>query len=182
MKKILKLLFLVAIICNQAAVLRAQCPELQDVATTGNDAQNAAGLNSWVGHVYNIPTTPIPPTDAFNSANYKGYILENAANFNEIFGVINTDNFCFTVNNASAPGGTTTVLNNKFAVRFLMKNTALTGCYTINAGADDGIVIFVNGVRVINQWKEQGFTSYTATVNLTGNDDLIFEYYEKQWK
>ncbi len=53
------------------------------------------------------------------------------------------------------------------------------GTYTFTATADDGIRVYVDGTRVIDAWKDQGATTYTAPVTLTaGSHTVHVEYYE----
>ena len=53
------------------------------------------------------------------------------------------------------------------------------GTYTFSATADDGIRVYVDGTRVIDAWKDQGATTYTAAVTLTaGTHAVRVEYYE----
>lgn len=52
--------------------------------------------------------------------------------------------------------------------------------YTFYTRTDDGIRLYVNGKRVIDQWKNMGTTEYTATVNLRAGRavQVVMEYYE----
>ena len=163
-KTILQCLFLIGFLNFQS--FSQSCTETADVV----DNQAAAGTNSWIGHVYTW-TGSAPPTNAFASANYKGNFT-NPVNFNNGFG---GDVVCFNVTNN---GANNSVLTTTFAVRYRLTNTNLVGCYTATASVDDGVRLYVNGNLVINQWKEQGTTTYTATISLTGNDNLVLEYYE----
>jgi len=54
------------------------------------------------------------------------------------------------------------------------------GTYSFTAAADDGIRVFVDGAAVIDAWKDQNVTTYTASVPLTaGSHRVHVEYYEK---
>ena len=55
------------------------------------------------------------------------------------------------------------------------------GSYTFYVASDDGVRLWVNNVLVINQWRDQSATSYTASVSLTKgvNYPIKMEYYEK---
>ncbi|CAN7704163.1 PilC/PilY family type IV pilus protein [Variovorax sp. LjRoot84] len=92
-----------------------------------------------------------------------------------------------TVNNDSAdhnwgnasPG--TGVNADRFSARYTGSFVApATGTYTFRVTADDGVRLSVNGTMLINQWRDQGPTDYTANVNLTAGQafDLQVDYYE----
>ena len=54
------------------------------------------------------------------------------------------------------------------------------GSYTFTATADDGIRVYLDGALVIDQWRDQSPTTYTATRQVTaGNHELKVEYYER---
>lgn len=55
-----------------------------------------------------------------------------------------------------------------------------TGSYTFRTTSDDGVRLWVNDVLVIDQWKDQGATSYEATVSLTAGTPVAvrMDYYE----
>jgi glucose/arabinose dehydrogenase len=53
------------------------------------------------------------------------------------------------------------------------------GTYTFTATADDGIRVYVDGSAVIDQWKDQSATTYTAVKTLAaGTHQIRIEYYE----
>jgi hypothetical protein len=56
-----------------------------------------------------------------------------------------------------------------------------TGNHTFQVVADDGVRLWVNNVLVIDQWKDQSATTYSATVALTAGVTVPvrMEYYEK---
>ncbi|HCN75989.1 MAG TPA: hypothetical protein DIT13_02195, partial [Verrucomicrobiales bacterium] len=57
---------------------------------------------------------------------------------------------------------------------------SVTGSYIFRTTSDDGVRLWVNGVLVIDQWKDQGPTSYAATVALTAGQPVSvrMDYYE----
>ncbi|SNQ48378.1 conserved exported hypothetical protein [Frankia canadensis] len=66
-----------------------------------------------------------------------------------------------------------------FSARWTRTDTLPAGTLTLTATADDGIRVLVDGQPVINQWHDQGPTTYTATVAVAaGSHDLTVEYYE----
>lgn len=52
--------------------------------------------------------------------------------------------------------------------------------YTFFARADDGVRLWIDGTLLIDQWKDQGATEYSATVTLTGGQPhaVRMDYYE----
>jgi len=71
--------------------------------------------------------------------------------------------------------------SDKFSVRWdgtILPTTS--GSYAFQVTGDDGVRLWVNNVLVINQWKDQSATSYTATVSLTAGTlvPIRLEYYE----
>ena len=140
--------------------------------TLGNsqETQNEYGTNTWVGHIYNAGgQTPSP----FSTANYAGYYNVPSESINENFG---GSLACFAVNSNGAQRAQ--IYTEGFAVRYKMKTTK-SGCYMITMSGDDGIRLFLNGINVFDRWVEQGSTTYSnIIVNLDGDDDFDFEYYE----
>jgi glucose/arabinose dehydrogenase/PKD repeat protein len=67
-----------------------------------------------------------------------------------------------------------------FSVRWAGTHSfAATGTYTFTATADDGVRVYLDGTLVIDQWKDQSATTYTASRTVTaGNHELKVEYYE----
>jgi uncharacterized protein YraI len=51
--------------------------------------------------------------------------------------------------------------------------------YQISVRPDDGVRVYVNGVRYIDQWHNSTGQTYTASLNLpAGNHNFVIEYYE----
>ena len=66
-----------------------------------------------------------------------------------------------------------------FSVRWTTSVYLNAGTYRITTTTDDGVRVWVNGTRVIDQWRDQAPTAYTADVTLaTGNHAIQMEYYE----
>ncbi|UJF28802.1 PA14 domain-containing protein [Kaistella sp. 97-N-M2] len=146
------------------------------------DDQTLTNTDKWIGHVYNLSSgTGIPPggnssetptaSDPFVNSNYVGYYSTANEEINEGFG---GDNACFLVTSAA-----TTIYTEKFAVRYRMNSKRPAGYYFINVTGDDGVRAYVDGVLVVNEWREQGATSYCDNlIYLNGNSNLILDYYE----
>jgi mannan endo-1,4-beta-mannosidase len=56
------------------------------------------------------------------------------------------------------------------------------GNYTITVTGDDGVRLFLNGVKVIDGWRDQGATPYTHTTTLTAGTlyNIELHYYEHE--
>ena len=53
------------------------------------------------------------------------------------------------------------------------------GSHRFTVTADDGVRVYLDGTLVIDQWKDQPPTTYTASRLVTaGTHELMVEYYE----
>lgn len=154
---------------------------LNSVGNT-QDSQTTFGTDQWVGHVYNwtgtappggtSPSTP-SATNPFTNANYVGYYNVNSETISESFG---GDYNCFQV--YSNGTNATNIYTEQYAVRYRMRSTKV-GCYLATFNGDDGIRVYVDGVKVFDEWKEQPPTGYgNVLLYLNGNSDIIFDFYE----
>jgi PKD repeat protein len=85
------------------------------------------------------------------------------------------------VDNDWGPGGPTGVGvgTDNFSVRWVKTQTFAAGTYTFTVTADDGVRVYLDGALVIDQWKDQPPTTYTASRTVTaGSHELKVEYYE----
>lgn len=125
------------------------------------DDQNAAGSNSWIGHMYS----------GTNFQNYIGHFTEPEI-FNEGFG---GDLVCFNVTSNST---TRSIYTETFSARFRMNSTR-KGLYIADIGSDDGSRLTVDGTLIFDNWVIESYlTKPGVLMNLTGNSSLNFEYYE----
>ena len=125
------------------------------------DDQNAAGNNSWIGHVY----------DGINFDTYYGSYTEPAL-FNQDFGGANT---CFPIISNST---SRSIYTETFSVRYRM-NSSLRGLYAVDLGSDDGSRLTVDGSIVYNNWTDQAYTTKPRVLlSLTGSSNLMYEFYE----
>ncbi len=155
---------------------------LNSVGNT-QDSQTAFGTDQWIGHVYNwtgsappggFPSASTPPaTGAFTNANYVGYYTIPSENISETFG----GNFsCFPVQSNGT--NLVNIYTEQYAVRYRMRSTKV-GCYLISFNGDDGVRLYVDGVKLFDEWKEQSPTVYNnILIYLNGNSDIVFDYYE----
>jgi len=131
---------------------------------TGSGSQTVYGTGDvWIGYVYD--------GTAFNI--YKGSVTEGTpsnANFDESFGGSNT---------MYATSGCA-VQTETFSVRYRLTKNFIAGTYIFTVGGDDGFRLSVNGgaTWLINRWGDQSYTISTETAFLSGNNNLVLEYYE----
>ena len=161
LKNLVKLLLFLLLICSQK--LFAQCP-----TPPGN--QTSYGSGSWIGYVYNAVNTSSPPTNAFTTT-YRGYVTQP-----EIFdldlgtGSISGANLCGTY-------------SDQFSVRFKMTKNFPAGNYSFIVGGDDGYRLSIDGgsTWLLTNWVDHGYATSTTTtpVALSGNVNLVLEYYEQ---
>ncbi|URM37711.1 T9SS sorting signal type C domain-containing protein [Flavobacterium anhuiense] len=146
---------------------------------------NAEGTNSWIAHVYDFSDSanvnPLSDTDAFTNGSYLGYFLQsntvtgNTTSFSQDYGGGLTPTVPFT-----AAGASQNFYGETFAVRYRMRSTLPAGCYFVAVRGDDGVRLFVDGVKVFDAWIQQGPTQYTnVLVYLNGNSQLVLDYYDK---
>lgn len=75
-----------------------------------------------------------------------------------------------------APG----VSPDNFSARFEKYVDVPTGTYRFTVTADDGVRIYVDGTLLLDQWKEQGPTTYTKDISLAMGFHLVtVDYYDK---
>lgn len=76
---------------------------------------------------------------------------------------------------APAPG----INRDNFSVRWSRTVNMAAARYRFTVKADDGVRLWINGALVIDQWKDQMPTSYSADVNVSGNTNIRMEYYDR---
>jgi len=74
------------------------------------------------------------------------------------------------------------VPGDNFSVRWRRKVTFDEGTYHFRARSDDGVRVYVDDKRVINEWHDSGGDTYTVDLNLSGSRRITVEYYERSGK
>jgi hypothetical protein len=78
-------------------------------------------------------------------------------------------------------GGKPTVLPNpdNFGVRWTRTQQFLAGTYTFQVGGDDGVRLYIDGVRVLDSWVDTAYAirTYTGAVS-AGPHTIVMEFYE----
>jgi hypothetical protein len=74
------------------------------------------------------------------------------------------------------------VTSDNFSVRWTSNQSFNGGIYRFTVRADDGIRVFVDNNKIVDQWKDQSATTYTVDYPVTsGTHKVIVEYYESGW-
>jgi len=77
-------------------------------------------------------------------------------------------------------GGPAGLPVDNFSARWTGRFPFANETVTFSVRADDGVRLFLNGTLIIDGWKDQGATTYTATRTVTsGNHEIKVEYYER---
>ncbi|NMH28116.1 hypothetical protein [Flavobacterium silvaticum] len=145
------------IVCTKS---RAQCP-----IPTGD--QITSGDGSWIGYVYANTDGANPPANAFTTT-YRGYITESEE-FDHDFGT-------GSVSGANVCGS----YSDSFAIRYKMRHTFTPGYYQFTVGGDSGYRFSLDGGNtfVFSNWNDHAYTTNSAVFSLSGEIDLVVEYYE----
>ncbi|UPT72084.1 MAG: T9SS sorting signal type C domain-containing protein [Flavobacterium sp. JAD_PAG50586_2] len=139
-----------------------------NVNTPSGD-QVSYGNNTWIGYVYSGLNTSNPPSN-IATAPYRGYITQP-----EIFdqnldaAALSGGNLCGTY-------------ADQFFIRYKMTKNFTAGYYTFTVGGDDGCRLSLDGgsTYIINSFVDHSYATYTsATIYLSGNVNLVLEYYEQ---
>lgn len=78
-----------------------------------------------------------------------------------------------------SPGGS--IPGTNFSVRWTRRASFEAATYRFTVGSDDGIRVYVDGVRVINDWNHQVYTAADHIVDLAltaGYHTVVVEYYQ----
>ncbi|PWU16295.1 MAG: hypothetical protein C5B50_13860 [Verrucomicrobia bacterium] len=120
--------------------------------------------NGLRGEYYNLAAFSGPPANPFSSGTLVGSEVDPTVNFN--FGTGNI-----------GPAQTDYV-----TVRWSGQVQPLySQTYTFYTTSDDGSALWVNGLKVVNNWFTQGPTERSGTLDLTAGQkyDMVMEYYEQ---
>ncbi|RIK42026.1 MAG: hypothetical protein DCC55_10075 [Chloroflexi bacterium] len=73
------------------------------------------------------------------------------------------------------------ISDDNFSVRWTRDRRFDRGLYRFYARADDGIRVWVDGDRIIDEWRENDYSeTFTADIFLDGRVDLRVEYFERR--
>ncbi|MGA9379628.1 MAG: PA14 domain-containing protein [Phormidium sp.] len=113
------------------------------------------------------------PTGGFNAEYYNNSTLSGAPT------VITKESKIEKNWGTGGPGKS--IANDNFSVRWTGKFNFDQSKYAFKVKADDGVRMWVDNKLVIDQWKDQSPTQYSANLDLTkGTHEVKVEYYEKE--
>ncbi|MGZ2370872.1 PA14 domain-containing protein [Ancylomarina sp. YFZ004] len=145
------------------------------VGTTTNTFLATDNSGNTATHSFDVIVTDnTPPEIASLKAEYY-----NGRSFNTLMETINVSELNY--NWGSGAPESNLVGTNDFSIRFQGNVTApQTGTYTFYTTSDDGVRLWVDGTRIINNWTNHGPTVNTETFNLTAGQStpIKLEYYE----
>lgn len=83
-------------------------------------------------------------------------------------------------NNYGAESPDPSIPVDNFSARWSGEFELASGGYTFTATADDGIRVTVDGDLIIDEWRDQGATTFEATKYLSGDEPhtIVIDYYE----
>ena len=126
-------------------------------STNGSGSGTAAcpgTYTAWVGEYYNTITPTGTPALCRNDAD---------VNFNWAAGSPDP----------SIPA-------NNYAARWTRTVNVTAGSHTFTVGSDDGHRLYIDGVLVLDTWRDQAYATRSTTQTLTaGNHTVVVEYYER---
>jgi uncharacterized protein YraI len=117
--------------------------------------------------------TPTPTPVSF--AGWRTELYNNATLAGTPVAVVDVSNINFDWGN----GGPNQVNPDNFSVRFTRRISVAPAFYQFTAVADDGIRVWVDGRLIINAWPANPSQSYVVGQVLTGEHDIMVEYYEQ---
>lgn len=124
---------------------------------------NSYGNGGWIGHVYDHNGVGNPVSSPFTT--YKGTTVE-LENFDRNYGT-------------GKPTCATSADN--FAIRYRMNRTFAPGNYTFTISGDDGMRLSIDGgsTWILSDWVDHGYRTVSVNLSMSGNYNLVLEYYEK---
>jgi chitodextrinase len=142
--------------------------------------ENGGGAVAKVSWQLNPPTPPPPPppppatscpTGQYSAQYYGNMTLSGTPVLQRCESAIN--------HGWGSGSPATGVPADRFSTRWTGTHSFAAGTYDFAATADDGIRVWIDGVPLIDAWKDQGPTTYPAARILTAGEHVVkVEYYE----
>jgi uncharacterized protein YraI/uncharacterized protein YndB with AHSA1/START domain len=131
---------------------------------------NAYVRLTWID-VNNIPPAPQPVAGNWTAEYFANPTLSGTP-FATLFESSVSHNWGFNAPLGGMPA-------DNFSVRWTSTIDLAAGEYSIQATADDGVRVFVNGIGYINEWRLATGQTYTAPVRVIGGPTtIVVEYFE----
>ncbi|MGE0884812.1 MAG: PA14 domain-containing protein [Blastocatellales bacterium] len=78
------------------------------------------------------------------------------------------------------PSANCGISSDNFSVRWTRRLILEAGTYRFTATGDDGVRLFINGKKLIDEWRDQSPTTFAREVILpAGSHRITFEYYDR---
>lgn len=148
--------------------------------TSGNHQIRVEYFERWGSAALKLDWAPHPCFAAVPPDRWRGEYFNNV-NLMGPSAMIRDDgdsalNFDWSVKSASANCG---IKADDFSVRWSRRVILPAGVYRFTATGDDGVRLFVNNRKLIDEWREQSPATFTREVFLpAGNHRIVFEYYD----
>ncbi len=72
------------------------------------------------------------------------------------------------------------ITNDYYMARWTRTSNFVAGLYQFKSKGDDGVRLFIDGVKVLDGWRDQAPTTYSVYKDMTaGNHTIVMEYYER---
>jgi hypothetical protein len=147
------------------------------VRIQGDERATGWGISLWDVRVFGPSSSPSPPapsgecaTGEYLARYWPNQLLSGSPALSRCEGSINND-----FGTGSPPG----VPADGFSARYEGTVNVDAGVYEFALGGDDGVRLYIDGVRVIDRWVDQAFTTYRHTQTMTaGQHTVRVEFYE----
>jgi glucose/arabinose dehydrogenase len=130
--------------------------------------------NAWDARVKLTYTRigTITPSGGYSADYFANRDLAGAAALSQQDGAVDFDWGSGSPHSAIPP--------DNFSARWTRALPFAAGDYAFTVTADDGVRLYIDGVKVIDKWVDQSPTSYSVTRELTeGTHEIVMEYYER---
>ncbi|MBS3784184.1 MAG: hypothetical protein KGY78_07050 [Anaerolineae bacterium] len=134
------------------------------------NTERAVAKLSWTMEGAEPPPTP---TGEWNAQYFNNMVLSGPPALTRKESMVNFD----WGSGSPAPG---TINPEHFSARWTRTVNLSPAMYHFELTIDDGARMWVNGHRLVDAWYDQGATTYTGDIHLSGEVTIEIEYYENQ--
>jgi hypothetical protein len=153
-----------------------------DVCDSDRDGDGVANTSDWCpeepGSASNGGCPLPPPPTTCSDGQYLAEYRNEAQDFTTAPELTRCENAPLNHEwGTGSPGAGVSADN--FTARYKGAFTFESGDYEFTATTDDGLRVIVDGVTIIDEWRPQSATTYTATHNFSaGTHTVVVEYFE----